>query len=353
MITLRLFREDDPGHLIDSYIMGDGDVTVGRDPAAVWVIEDAHRQLSRFHCTICSRDGRLFVRDTSTNGVYLGADRTRVEHSVETAVPAGESIQIGNFVLQVDVDKNLIEDPGNASDMRKRGAPLSDDMCESRTSITSEVWPEPDRRTKSRPDDAEATSEVVMLEAFCEGAQLDPSYLTSEDPVEIMRRLGEMYQQVVVGLGDLMSDRASMKAEYSLDRTTIGATDNNPLKWAPSHRLAVDLICNRTGGFLKGGDAIKECFEDLKGHSLCLVAGSRAAVNSVLERLDPKMIGAEAKPKAGLFMERSDVSMRCMKSAHADLSKDPFNDPDSTVNVAFKRGYEQRANELKEKDPCE
>ena len=65
------------------------------------------------------------------------------------------------------------------------------------------------------------------------------------------------------------------------------------------------------------------------------------------------MVGADAKAKTGLFTERSDVSMRCMKSAHADLSKDPFNDPDSTVNVAFKRGYEQRASELKAKDPCE
>lgn len=349
MITLRLFREDDPDRQIDSYIMGDGDVTVGRDASAVWVIDDTDRRLSRFHCTISARNGQVSVRDTSANGVFRGADRHRLEPEVETGVQAGETLHLGNFILVVDVDRSAIEDDANLSESHTNSAPLRNDGCHARTNAIPDEWAEAEAPQRPMPPPGEQAGEVVMLEAFCEGAKLDPSYLTSEDPVEIMRRLGKIYQQVVLGLGDLMSERASVKSEYSLERTTIGATANNPLKWAPTHRLAVDLICERTGGFLNGSDAVKECFEDLKGHSLCLVAGSRAAVSSVLEQFDPKTIEADAKARAPLFMERSEASWRRLKSVHAEVSSDPFNDAQSVVNVAFKDGYEQLSGELNAK----
>ena len=350
MITLRLFRADDLGRQIDSYIMGDGEVTVGRDSNAVWVIDDSDRQLSRFHCTISAREGRVYVRDTSANGVYIGAGRERIEPGVEMSVATGETLQIGHFVLVVDADRNSV---GDLVDSSMNSAPLRNDACEARSNAIPEQWSEREPQHHRRSDKSESASEVVMLEAFCEGAQLDPSYLTSEDPIEIMRRLGEIYKQVVLGLGDLMSERASVKSDYSLERTTIGATANNPLKWAPTHRLAVDLICERTGGFLNGPDAVKECFEDLKGHSLCLVAGSREAVSCLLEQFDPKAVEAEAKAKAPLFMERSEASWRRLKSLHADVSSDPFNDAESIVNVAFKRGYELRSRELNAKEQSE
>tara|TARA_R110002110_G_scaffold84116_2_gene218431 strand:+ start:1893 stop:2954 length:1062 start_codon:yes stop_codon:yes gene_type:complete len=353
MITLRLFREDDLGRQIDSYIMGDGEVTVGRDSNAIWVIDDSDRQLSRFHCTISARDGRIFVRDTSANGVYIGAGRDRIGAGVEKSVAAGETIQIGQFVLVVDADRDSIENRVEPVDSRMSSAPLRSNASLARSNAIPEQWTEPEPQRLRRADNFEPASEVVMLEAFCEGAQLDPSYLTSEDPVEIMRRLGEIYKQVVLGLGDLMSERASVKSDYSLERTTIGATANNPLKWAPTHRLAVDLICERTGGFLNGSDAVKECFEDLKGHSICLVAGSRETVSSLLEQFDPKTIESEGKAKAPLFMERSEASWRRLKSVHADVSDDPFNDPESIVNVAFKRGYERRSRELDAKEQSE
>ena len=95
----------------------------------------------------------------------------------------------------------------------------------------------------------------------------------------------------------------------------------------------------------------KECFEELKGHSLCLVAGSRAVVSAVLEQFDPKQIEADAKTP--LFMERSEASWRRMKALHAEVASDPFNDADSVVNVAFKRGYEDCSSELTAKEPTE
>ena len=46
-----------------------------------------------------------------------------------------------------------------------------------------------------------------LLEAFCEGAGLDASMLSSEEPDEIMRRAGAVFRQMVLGVGDLMAER--------------------------------------------------------------------------------------------------------------------------------------------------
>lgn len=351
MITLRLFRQDNPDCQIDSYIMGDADVTVGRDSSAVWVIDDPDRRLSRFHCTISSRGKHISVRDTSANGVFIGADCERMEPGMEEKVPDGGTLQIGQYVLVVDADVSLEDDQVDPASSCKKDAPLREDVSPASTHAIPDHWRGPEPHPQPRPEDGDPASEVVMLEAFCEGAELDPSYLTSEDAAEVMRRLGEIYRQLVLGLGDLMSERASVKSEYSLEHTTIGATANNPLKWAPTHRLAVDLLCEQTGGFLNGAEAVRECFEDLKAHSLCLVAGSREVVSELLEQFDPKTINAQSK--SSLFMERSEASWRRMKSLHADVSSNPFNDANSAVNRAFKRGYEKCSNDLKARETGE
>ncbi|WP_300379727.1 type VI secretion system-associated FHA domain protein TagH [Henriciella sp.] len=331
--------------------MGEGEVTVGRDANAVWVIDDPDRRLSRFHCTISARHKQIFVRDTSANGVYIGADCERMERSVEMKVPDGETLHLGQYVLVVDADSNAEDEQVDPTGSSAKGAPLHDSAGAASTNAIPDHWAGPEPHPQPQTEKGDPAGEVVMLEAFCQGAELDPSYLTSEDAAEVMHRLGEIYRQVVLGLGDLMSERASVKTEYSLDRTTIGATANNPLKWAPTHRLAVDLLCERTGGFLKGADAVRECFEDLKAHSLCLVAGSREVVSELLEQFDPKTIDAQVK--TSLFMERSEASWRQMKSLHANVSSNPFNDADSAVNRAFKRGYERCANDLNVREPGE
>ncbi len=348
MITLRLFREDDLQRQLDAYILGDGDVTIGRDAAAIWVIDDPDRRLSRLHCTISATGGRVRVRDTSANGVFCGQARQRLEQGVDTDLADNETLHIGKYVIVVDTTRRPAagEEYGAAS--RLDIAPMADTMARTGANAIPDQWLDPGPAAESQRDRIADGGDFLTLEAFCEGARLDPSYFASEDPLELMRRVGEIYRQVVLGLGDLMSERASLKSAYSMERTTIGATANNPLKWAPTQRLAIDLLCERNGGFLSGGEAVKECFEDLKGHAVCLIAGSRSAVSSVLEHLDPAAIEAEVKAKAPLFMERSEASWRRLKVIHAEVSADPFNNAESIISAAFKRGYERQARDLEQ-----
>ncbi len=348
MITLRLFREEDRNRQLDAYILGDGDVTIGRDASAIWVIDDPDRRLSRLHCTISAPGGQVRVRDTSVNGVFRGEARERLDPGVDTDVVGNETLHIGPYVIVVDASRLSAAPEMDVSASHRDVAPMADTLARSGTNAIPNQWQDSSPAPGTHAEQITRGSDFLTLEAFCEGARLDPSYFASEDPMELMRRVGEIYRQVVLGLGDMMSERASLKSQYSMERTTISSTDNNPLKWAPTQRLAIDLLCERNGGFLSGAEAVKESFEDLKGHSLCLIAGSRSAVSSLLELLDPAAIEADVKANAPLFMERSEASWRKLKTLHAEVSANPFDNAQSRISEAFKRGYERQARDLEE-----
>jgi type VI secretion system FHA domain protein len=186
--------------------------------------------------------------------------------------------------------------------------------------------------------------DAALLEAFCDGAGLDASMFMSEDPAEVMRRAGAVYQQAVLGLSDLMGERTSLKSSYRMDRTTVGAADNNPFKWADAHRVAVDLLRSRTGPFLGGASAITNSFQDLKKHLLCLMAGSRAAVTAALDELAPERIEQEAQ--AALLQGKAQACWREYQKRHEHVLADARQSTNSAINLAFKAGYERQVRKL-------
>jgi type VI secretion system FHA domain protein len=188
--------------------------------------------------------------------------------------------------------------------------------------------------------------DAALLEAFCEGAGLDASLFAGERPADVLRRAGAAYQQAVLGLSDLMSERVSLKSEYKMDRTTVGAEKNNPFKWAEPHRVAVDLLRSGNGPFLAEGAAITASFQDLKKHLLCLMAGSRAAIAVVFEEISPKEVEKTLKGNSLLFQTKADACWREFQNKHAAMVADASESAESAVNRAFKKGYERHVRKL-------
>ena len=52
MYICRLFHKDQPFEQIDARIIAEGQITIGRDPDADWILTDADGTLSRLHCTL-------------------------------------------------------------------------------------------------------------------------------------------------------------------------------------------------------------------------------------------------------------------------------------------------------------
>jgi type VI secretion system FHA domain protein len=175
--------------------------------------------------------------------------------------------------------------------------------------------------------------DTPLLEAFCDGAGLDVSSLAGEEPAELMRCLGAIYQQTIVGLSTLLSERTRLKADKQLDRTTIGAVDNNPLKWAPTRRLGRDLLSEENEGFLTGPDAVRAAFEDLADHMAGTAAGANAAIEAVLTLFDPAAIEDEAAEYGFSLKSRAGLSWDIHSRRHRSVRKG------EQVEHAFRDAY--------------
>jgi type VI secretion system FHA domain protein len=188
--------------------------------------------------------------------------------------------------------------------------------------------------------------EDSLLEAFCEGAGLDVSAMSGEEPAHIMRRAGAIYRQMVLGLGDLVRERSATKADLRMDRTAIGARDYNPFKWAPTRKLAADLLLGREEGFLSGPDAIRESFEDVKKHMLGTLAGFGAAVRAVLDMFSPAEIERRIEGQSHFLKSRPAACWAEYEKVHGDLHARALDEREGAVNQAFVAAYEARLKEL-------
>lgn len=308
MFYCRLFHRDQPFEQIDARLIDGGSITLGRDPSADWRLDDADGGLSRIHCTLAVEGGRLTLRDHSTNGTFLeDGRRPSPDEAVELRIRS--SFSLGSHTILVSAPPQ-VEPPAAVT--------LENDW--------SDALP-------ARPPHRDGS----LVEAFCRGARLDASALSSEDPEALMERLGAVYQQAVLGLSALMAERARAKGEFELERTTIRAADNNPFKWAPSRKLAQDLLRRAPDGFLSDAAAVRASFEDLGGHLSALNAGTGAAVAAVTEAMAPEAVEAEAKGRGGLLRNHAAACWELHVRRHAAMTQ--AGGLDGVARRAFAEAY--------------
>lgn len=481
MIRVRLFSRDDPSRQIDSRLIGDEDVRVGRGTTADWVVQDAERTLSRLHLVLRGRAGRLTVTDTSTNGVFLGGHRERVERDRATPVSLGEPIQFGGYLLlaedEVRDDRGVDEpvhvsspspfigspnaDKEAASPARARNPfgsalksdpvaidhePVEVDAWERRREFEAGDWqavaphrrpdhsemigtpqdwkqppaepvehglgfdapfsgpilrepaavppgglhipsdwdvpagdpageaPAPDARPASvadpdpilpppaavqvsapmpvpvpvTPGAAFVAKDDGLFDAFCRGARLSPDAFAGEDRVEMMERLGAVYRQAILGIADLMGERTALKNDFRMVRTVIRAEGNNPFKWVPPQRIAVELLKDEDGsGYVTGEPALNEALHDVKAHILCMLAGMRAALSSTFDLLSPSEI--EGRIAARSFVmpgQKNAAAWSEYAELFATLRREADDSAEGPINRAFREAYEAQATQL-------
>ena len=271
MYICRLFHRDRPFEQLEARLLAQGSLTLGRDPAADWPLDDGDGALSRIHCELFVQDGRLWLRDRSTNGTFVRD--ARAPHDAPVELQAHESFRLGGLSVLIDrPDTGALDGAATVTLTPRAPTPLP------------KAWSDGPAAPAGAPPAADPveTPGGALLEAFCQGARLDASALAGEDPADLMRRVGEIYQQTVLGLATLMADRARVKDAHQLQRTTIAAADNNPFKWAPTRKLAEDLLCGREAGFLSDAQAVRASFEDLGRHLAALEASAGAGAAHAL-----------------------------------------------------------------------
>lgn len=323
MYMLQLFDADDAIKPIDARLLRDGLVRIGRDPQSDWTIPDPERALSRAHCELAPTSEGLLVRSIGANGVFDEQTGARLPDLVEVPLPVPCALRMGRYTL--------------------RASPAAFGQGEGHDPTRTMILTPPIGASSAVPTDwSDASTNVPdtgesLLDAFCRGAGLDASLLSSEDPALVMERAGAVYRQMVLGVADLMGERDQARTRYNLARTTIGGSGNNPFKWAPTQRLAVDLLLSNIGSFLSGPAAIASSLHDIKRHLIASFAGYKATLRAAVAAFEPASL-ERATEKGSLLSNRHARQMSEVAARHEDLVAQ-LDGAEGSLDRAFVRAY--------------
>lgn len=107
--------------------------------------------------------------------------------------------------------------------------------------------------------------------------------------------LEQIFQIVVDGVMDVLRARAEIKNSFRLPVTVIQRSENNPLKFAATADEALQKILAPTNtAFLSGAAAFQDAFNDIRCHQMAMLAGVRAAFESLLGHFTPERFEHEA-----------------------------------------------------------
>lgn len=206
----------------------------------------------------------------------------------------------------------------------------------------------PSFATPAPPPAAPAPATGADWSAFYEGAGLSPDEL--QLPPDAMYRLGVLYRQVVLGLCDVLQDRAAFKDEFRVERTQLSIGKNNPLKHLPALDAAKVLIGKGLPGFMDSEEAVRTSFEDVKKHQMAMLAGVQRALLVAFDRLSPQEIEKFTEKagahKKGLLGRKPDTWAVYITVFEA-LKRDATSNANGVMSVAFREGYENFMKQLR------
>lgn len=336
MYIFKLFEQASPETMIDARLLQHGNLTVGRDPSADWVMNDPTCAISRWHCEFEAGENGLAVRCLGANGVFDGKSGERLPSDQHIPVGVPDTFLFGPFRMDVERAAQASTIGSDGGQTLIMSPPLG-----STVAVPSE-W------SDGLAVSSQGSSGGPLMDAFCAGAGLDPSLLAAGDPEKVMHCAGAIYRQMVLGVGDLISERERVRGQYDLTRTTIGGANNNPFKWAPTQRLAIDLLLSGNTGFLGGPEALNQSFRDIKMHLIATFNAFQESLKAVLETFDPDTIDRDCEAARSLFKAKATSRWEELRTRHEALSRQIMDGEEGALNSVFVAAYEATSARLED-----
>lgn len=91
--------------------------SIGRAPDNDWVLPDPDRYISGRHASVDYRDGAYYLRDNSTNGVYVNQSEQPVGRGALLRLYDGDELRMGDYIFNVsivNVSRDGADDSGDA-----------------------------------------------------------------------------------------------------------------------------------------------------------------------------------------------------------------------------------------------
>ncbi len=187
---------------------------------------------------------------------------------------------------------------------------------------------------------------AALKHAFLRGAGIPADAISSELTPELMELVGSLLAKSLQGAIDLLALRSLVKQEVKADVTMVVVRNNNPLKFFPdSQTVITQMLRKKMPGFMEPLESVDDAWHDLRGHQMGVVAGTRASMDTMMQRLEPAHFEA-ALPDPGLLDKlipaRREAAMWELFARQygtlAGESKDQFK---SLFGAAFLAAYEQ------------
>ncbi|MCW7540761.1 type VI secretion system-associated FHA domain protein TagH [Aquabacterium sp. A7-Y] len=203
---------------------------------------------------------------------------------------------------------------------------------------------------------ASQVSVDTLMAAFCEGLG-SPLNLPDGVTEEFMYRMGGLVREAVQGTVDLLSARAVTKREVKASATMIMERNNNPLKFSPDAKTAMlYLVSGRLNpAFMPPITAMRDAYYDLRSHQFGFMAGTKAALEGVLERFEPQRLEGRLSTR-GLVESIIPAARKArlwdlFTELYKEIAQEAEDDFHALFGQAFLKAYEEHVEALKRDMP--
>lgn len=342
--------------------------SIGRAPDNDWVLPDPDRYISGHHAAVDYRSGAYYLRDNSTNGVFVNHSDEPVGRGTPIRLYDGDELRMGDYLFEVsivNVSRDGADDSGDADTdapperrLKRRKPPaaltlklLGDEAGQLQEAAAEAQFADtvkmPDEEVERRVQDGAFERTVVGGSGFnlppeeavpalspgnvdvgagksfeasdgrdfpaavrllMESVGLDAARLPHGSEQEAIVTAGRFIRATVEGVQDVLRARTLIKAQFQLELTGIRATQNNALKFMPTAQDALEqLFYDEAEGYLGPVEAVESALGDVRIHQSAMIKGLKVAMRDLLLRLDPDRLEEkfQGKAKSGGLLSRA------------------------------------------------
>ncbi|HEV2442166.1 MAG TPA: type VI secretion system-associated FHA domain protein TagH [Steroidobacteraceae bacterium] len=296
--------------------------SIGRIDSNDWALPDPERFVSSRHAVVRFQDGAFCLEDVSSNGTFLNGPDRAISRSEPVRLKDGDRLFIGDYEIMVQLIEDRAPAAGNGpapiqAPPLAASVPLDtvDPLALIGVGATAAGTP-----AVSKPDPVAPVApaaRVAPIAPVAPVARTPPPPAASSTPqpetgaapgldqgardlltalgldaraVEpaIAAQLGEIVRSVVEGMIEVLRARAEVKNNFRMSMTSVRIVENNPLKFSLNADDALhNLFVKRNPGYLGPLEAFREGFQDIAFHELAMLAGIRAAYQSMVAKFSP------------------------------------------------------------------
>ncbi len=162
--------------------------------------------------------------------------------------------------------------------------------------------------------------------------------------------LGQIIGVSTQGLIDVLTARSAVKSQFRVQMTMMRPVENNALKSSANATEALlYLLVNQNPAYLGAVESFVEGFENVKAHQMAMMAGMRAAFDSMVQRFDPAELEQrfdKRKSKSRLRLSSSGQFWDMYKDLYDDMTQDADANFQRLFGEEFARAYEEQMQRL-------